>query len=79
MANDAIGLQPFDIEQLRTSLRNMNDAELVRYGKAARFMCSPAAHFGKAPRQEDLLKLEEARAEWRRRHASTPGKSDPPE
>lgn len=45
-ANDAP-----DLNDLRTRLRKMSDAELQRFGKAARYMCSPAANLGKAPRQ----------------------------
>jgi hypothetical protein len=46
----------FDVEELRTRLRKMNDEDLLRFGKAARFMCRD-----KSPLQ---VQLEEARAEW---------------
>ena len=52
-----------ELEQLRTRLRKMTDAQLVSFGKAARFLC-------RDPKCPDTFKrqLEEARAEWRRRH-----------
>jgi hypothetical protein len=35
-----------DLEELRARLRKMSDEELIRFGKAARFMCRD-----KSPRQ----------------------------
>ena len=58
-----------DLEGLRTRLRKMNDAELLRFGQAAKSMCSPDAYFGQPPRQAFVIQLEEARAELRRRNA----------
>jgi hypothetical protein len=52
-----------DLEQLQARLRKMSEDDLVRFGKAARFMCRD-----KEPRQMFVIQLEEARAEWRRRH-----------
>jgi hypothetical protein len=57
-----------DLEQLRTQLQNMSDAELERYGRSAAYMCTPEANLGGEPRPVFVLQLEEARAEWRRRH-----------
>jgi hypothetical protein len=56
-----------DLEGLRTRLREMSDAELLRYGQAAQSMCSPDAYFGQAPRQTFVIQLAEARAELERR------------
>jgi hypothetical protein len=52
-----------ELEQLRKRLSKMSDGELVSFGKAARFLCHD-------PRCPDTFKqqLQEARAEWRRRH-----------
>jgi hypothetical protein len=52
-----------ELEQLRTRLRKMADAQLVSFGKAARSLC----------RHRDCpetfkQQLAEARAEWQRRH-----------
>jgi len=58
-----------DLEGLRTRLRKMNDAELLRFGQAAKSMCSPDAYFGQPPRQVFVTQLEEARAELERRNA----------
>jgi hypothetical protein len=64
----SIGLADFDRDALRTRLRKMSDEELREFGKAARYMVSPTANMGKAPLPTFVLQLEEARAEWRRRH-----------
>jgi hypothetical protein len=51
----------------------MSDANLLRFGKAARNMCSPEANLGKPPRQVFVIQLDEARGEWQRRkeHSGT--------
>jgi len=59
-----IAIQSSDeLEQLRTRLRKMTDAQLVNFGKAARFLC-------REPKCPEVFKrqLEEAKTEWRRRH-----------
>ena len=56
-----------DLEQLRSRLSRMDDSELLRFGRAARFICSPEANIGKDPRPEFVIQLEEAREEWVRR------------
>jgi hypothetical protein len=56
-----------DLDELRARLRRMNDANLIAFGKAARYMCSPKANLGKPPRHPFVIQLQEARAEWRRR------------
>jgi hypothetical protein len=58
-----------DLEGLRARLRQMSDAELLRYGRAAKSMCSPDAYFAQAPRQTFVIQLAEARAELERRKA----------
>jgi hypothetical protein len=45
----AVGFGKFDVDKERERLRKMSDAELIREGKAARYMCSPATNFGKPP------------------------------
>jgi hypothetical protein len=45
----------------------MTDAELLRFGKDNRYMCSPYANLGKPPLEAFMIQLREARAEWRRR------------
>jgi hypothetical protein len=62
----------FNIEEVRLRLRNMNDAELLRFGQAARYMCSSRANMGKPPREEFVIQLQECRAEWRRRFPKLP-------
>jgi hypothetical protein len=47
----------------------MSDAELIKYGKAARYMANPANSADKRTVHEVYkIQLEECRAEWRRRH-----------
>jgi hypothetical protein len=57
-----------DLDRLRARLRAMDDRMLKRWGQSAAYMCSPSANLGAEPRPEFVLQLEEARAEWRRRH-----------
>jgi hypothetical protein len=64
----SIQMADFDVEGLRARLRKMSDEELRKFGKAARYMISPTANMGKAPLPTFVLQLEEARAEWRRKH-----------
>jgi hypothetical protein len=59
-----------DLKSLRARLRNMSDAELLQFGRAARYMCSPKANMGKAPLDAFVVQLNEARAEWKRRKDS---------
>jgi hypothetical protein len=58
---------PMDVEELRDRIRRMTDDQLLTYGKAAAYMCTPKANLGRPPREEFLVQREEARAEWRRR------------
>jgi hypothetical protein len=46
----------------------MSDEQLRTFGKAAKYMISPTANMGKPPLPTFILQLEEARAEWRRKH-----------
>lgn len=64
LANESL----LDREAVRDRLRRMSDQELLKFGAAARYMCSRRANMGKPPRPNFLLQLEEARAEWKRRH-----------
>jgi len=64
----AVGFDKFDEDKEREKLRKLSDAELIREGKAARYMCSPATNFGKPPRDEFLIALGLCKEEWRRRH-----------
>jgi hypothetical protein len=51
----------------------MTEEQLINFGKAARFMCSPEANRYEPPREVFVIQLKEARAEWRRRHPKNPG------
>jgi hypothetical protein len=58
---------PIDVEELRERFRRMTDEQLLGYGKAAAYMRTPKANLGNPPREVFLIKLREARTEWRRR------------
>jgi hypothetical protein len=58
----------FNVDELRERLRAMPDEKLHQFGEAARYMCTPEANLGKPPPRVYVLQLEEATAEWRRRH-----------
>ena len=68
---DLAGENELDLEALRTRLRRMNDRELLRFGKSARYMCTPEANLGKEPRQVFVIQLREAVEEWRRRQRAS--------
>jgi hypothetical protein len=61
-----------NIEEARLRLRKINDEELLRYGQAAKYMCSRHANMGMPPREEFVMQLREARAKWRRRFPKLP-------
>lgn len=75
MIDPSIGL---DLDQLRDRLKRFSHEELIRFGKASRYMCSPEAQpFGgkNPPDPVFVVQLKEAREEWRRRTKAddTPG------
>jgi hypothetical protein len=55
------------IEELRERLRQMNDAELRRFGRDALYVTSPAANTGQKERESAVIQIDEARAELKRR------------
>jgi hypothetical protein len=50
----------------------MSDADLLRFGCAVASLCGPGNQSGHPPRGVFVLQLQEARAEWERRHPFTP-------
>ena len=68
--------KPESIEQIRERVRKMSDAELRKYGRAAQNSSDPKKNFG--PRNPAFqIQLDEATAEWRRRHPAGPGRRNP--
>jgi hypothetical protein len=61
-----IGLKPESPEELRNRLQEMSDLELRRFGQRARQLSDPKTNFGAT--EPHVRELEEARAEWSRRH-----------
>jgi len=45
-------VERFDVEKHRERLRKMSDEELLKEGRAAKYICSPAARYTKEPRPE---------------------------
>jgi hypothetical protein len=62
-----IQLEPENIEEIRERLRKMSDLELRQYGRAAGDLADPKKNYG-PPNPSFKIQLDEARAEWRRRH-----------
>jgi hypothetical protein len=67
-----IELRPESPEELRQRLRETPDLELRRFGQRARKLSDPKMNFGAT--EPHVLELEEARAEWSRRHLVNPNK-----
>jgi hypothetical protein len=61
-----ISLKPESPEELRKRLREMSDLELRRFGERARKLSDSKMNFDAT--EPHVVELEEARAEWRRRH-----------
>jgi hypothetical protein len=59
-----------DLTALRGKLGAMTDAELIAFGKQMRGLCYPLTYDGdgKPTISAFSIQLDEARAEWRRRH-----------
>ena len=53
------------LQKLRERLRKMSDEELIKFGKDVRKLSEPRVSVTPDPWK---AQLEEARAEWRRRH-----------
>ena len=64
---DLAGENGLDLDALRARLRRMSERELLSFGRAARYMCSPTANLAKPPRQVFVIQLREAAKEWGRR------------
>jgi hypothetical protein len=68
--------KPESIEQIRERIRKMSDAELRKFGRDAQDSSDPKKNFG--PRNPAFkIQVDEARAEWRRRHPDSAGRRTP--
>jgi hypothetical protein len=63
-----IGVKPESQDELRKRLREMSDHELRRFGQRVGKLATPEGSFGTI--EPYAFQLEEAHAEWRRRHPS---------
>ena len=64
----SVGFEEFEEEKERARLRKMNDEDLIREGKVARFLCAPNQNFGQPPRDVFVTALRLCIEEWRLRH-----------
>jgi hypothetical protein len=60
--------QDVQLQKLRERLRQMTDEELIKFGKMVRGLSAPRVSVTPDPWK---AQLNEARAEWRRRHPKT--------
>ena len=58
----------FNVDELRAQLRKMNDVKLCEFGEAARYKTAIRATLDNPPHHVYEVQLQEAKAEWRRRH-----------
>jgi hypothetical protein len=66
------GTDPKNAAEIRERVRKMSDEELLRYGAICKSMCSPEANLDKPSLDAWTVQLQEARAEWRKRHPELP-------
>ena len=66
------GTGPQNAGEIRERVRKMSDEELLRYGAVCKSMCSPEINLDTASLDAWSVQLQEARAEWRRRHPELP-------
>jgi hypothetical protein len=66
------GTDPGNAREIRKRVRKMSDAELLRYGAVCKSMCSTETNLDKPSRDAWTVQLQEARAEWRKRHPELP-------
>jgi hypothetical protein len=67
-----VGIETWDVEGFRKRIQAMTDEQLIRCGKAARYMRdSRNSPGGKAFEPIYDVQLTECIAEWRRRHPKT--------
>ena len=64
-----VTIAEFTVADFRERIRKLTDAELVRYGKAARYMTDPRNSADKRTVSDvHRVQLQECIAEWKRRH-----------
>jgi hypothetical protein len=68
----SIGFRMKTAEGIRAELAKMSDAQLIEHGKTLRAFCRPTP--GHGIDKGWLMQLNEARAEWRRRHPPKKGR-----
>lgn len=68
-ATGMLGTLQFDVGEFRKRIQKMTDAELICFGKAARYMAEPKNSADKKTVESVYeIQLGECREEWRRRH-----------
>jgi hypothetical protein len=59
-------------EDARISISSMSSSELLRFGVCAKFRCSQGSSPNDHAAADRVAQLDEARAEWNRRHPGLP-------
>jgi hypothetical protein len=59
-------------KRIRQRLCKMSDAELLRFGMVAKYMCSQEANPEHTSREDFVLQLNEAQREWNKRFSRLP-------
>jgi hypothetical protein len=72
IVTSVVGDTAVNREELRVRLREMTNKELGRFGRAVRKVCARETGRGNTPRQEVVIQLEEAWAEWSSRFTASP-------
>jgi hypothetical protein len=62
----SVGFRMKTLGEVRAEIEKMSDAQLIEHGKMLRPFCRPMQ--GQKINKDWLMQLNEARAEWRRRH-----------
>ena len=66
------GVLPVNTEVTVRPPLQMSNSELLRFGMALEFKCSPQAHTEDSQREECLMMLQEVRKEWLKRFPRLP-------
>jgi hypothetical protein len=66
------GTDPEYAAEIRERVRKMSDQVLLRYGAICKSMRGPETNLDKPSLDAWTVQLQEARAEWRKRHPELP-------
>ena len=67
-----VGTYAPEKENARASISSMSNSELLRFGVRAKFRCSQGSSQNDPETEDTVAQLNEARAEWNKRHPGLP-------